>query len=170
MTTAIQQSVEFDAPVETLYELYMDSKQHSLATGAPAKVGRKAGGAFSAFDGQLRGKTLLVVPGQMIVQTWRAEGWKKTDPDSILFIRFSKTKTGGRVDLVHVNVPEHAAQRTAEAERAGGGAAGLAPDPATTGRPAAGPDPDPAAPERRNAAAAVAPGNASRGSRAVAGT
>ena len=43
----------------------------------------------------------------MIVQTWRAEGWKKTDPDSILVIRFSKTKTGGRVDLVHVNVPEY---------------------------------------------------------------
>jgi activator of HSP90 ATPase len=107
MTPAIQQSVEFDAPVETLYDLYMDSKQHSLATGAPAKVSRKAGGAFTAFDGQLRGKNLLVVPGQMIVQTWRAEGWKKTDPDSILVIRFSKTKTGGRVDLVHVNVPEY---------------------------------------------------------------
>ena len=107
MTPAIQQSVEFDAPVETLYELYMDSKQHSLATGAPAKVSRKAGGAFSAFGGQLEGRNLLVVPNQMIVQTWRAEGWKKADPDSILVIRFSKTKTGGRVDLVHVDVPEY---------------------------------------------------------------
>ncbi|HEY4930819.1 MAG TPA: SRPBCC domain-containing protein [Terriglobales bacterium] len=107
MTPAIQQSVEFDVSPETLYELYMDSKQHSLATGAPAKLSRQAGGAFTAFDGQLRGRNLLVVPQQMIVQTWRAEGWKKADPDSILVIRFSKTKTGGRVDLVHVNVPEY---------------------------------------------------------------
>src|ERR1019366_3956563 len=83
MTPAIQQSMEFDAPVETVYELYMDSKQHSLATGAPAKVSRKAGGSFTAFDGQLRGKNLLVVPSEMIVQTWRADGWNKSDPDSI---------------------------------------------------------------------------------------
>ena len=107
MTPAIQQSVEFEASPGVLYELYMDSKQHSLATGAPAKVDRKAGGAFTAFGGQLTGRTLLLAPKQMIVQTWRAEGWKKTDPDSILVLRFSKTKTGGRVDLVHVNVPKY---------------------------------------------------------------
>ena len=107
MTPAIQQSVEFDVPPETLYELYMDSKKHSLATRAPAKLSRKVGGAFTAFGGQLKGVNLLVAPKQMIVQTWRVEGWKKTDPDSILVMRFSKTKTGGRVDLVHVNVPEH---------------------------------------------------------------
>ena len=107
MTPVIQQSVEFDVPPETLYELYMDSKKHSLATGAPAELSRKAGGVFTAFGGQLKGVNLLLAPKQMVVQTWRAEGWKKTDPDSILVIRFSKTKTGGRVDLVHVNVPEY---------------------------------------------------------------
>ena len=107
MTPAIQQSVEFDVSPETLYEMYMDSKLHSLATGAPAKMSRKAGGAFTAFGGQLKGRNLLVAPGQMTVQTWRAEGWKKSDPDSILVIRFSKTKNGGRVDLVHINVPKY---------------------------------------------------------------
>jgi len=107
MTPAIQQSVEFDASPETLFEMYVDSRQHSLATGAPAKLGREAGDAFTAFGGQLKGKNLLVVPKQIIVQTWRSTGWKKIDTDSILVIRFSKTKTGGRVDLVHVNVPEH---------------------------------------------------------------
>jgi len=49
----------------------------------------------------------MVIPGQMIVQAWRATHWTKTDPDSILIIRFSRTKKGGRVDLVHVNVPDH---------------------------------------------------------------
>ena len=107
MTPALQQSVEFDAMPERLYEMYMDSKQHAQATGAPAKVSRRAGGAFSAFGGQLKGKNLLVVPTKMIVQTWRAEMWKKSDPDSILVIEFHKTKTGSRVDLVHVNVPEY---------------------------------------------------------------
>lgn len=107
MTPAIQQSVEFGASPETLYEMYMDSKQHSQATGAPARISRRVGAAFTAFGGQLVGKNLLLVPGKMIVQTWRSTGWKKSDPDSILVMQFSKTKTGTRVDLVHVNVPEH---------------------------------------------------------------
>jgi activator of HSP90 ATPase len=107
MTKAIQQSVEFDVSPETLYEMYIDSKKHSLATGGPAKLGRRAGAPFTAFAGKLRGKNLMVVPNKMIVQSWRAMGWKKAEPDSILTLTFSKTKSGGRVDLVHVNVPEH---------------------------------------------------------------
>ena len=39
MTEAIQQPVEFDASPETLYEMYMDSRKHSKATGQPAKLG-----------------------------------------------------------------------------------------------------------------------------------
>lgn len=117
MTPAIQQSVEFGAPPETLYELYMDSKQHSQATGAPARLSRRVGGAFTAFSGQLRGKNLLLVPDKMIVQTWRADMWQKSDPDSILVIEFSKVKGGARVDLVHVNVPEHDHQGVTEGWR-----------------------------------------------------
>ena len=107
MTEAIQQSVEFRIAPAVLYEMYMDSKKHSQATGAPAKLGRRAGAAFTAFGGELLGKNLLIVPKKMIVQSWRAAHWKKSDPDSILVLTFSKTKSGGRVDLVHVNVPEH---------------------------------------------------------------
>jgi activator of HSP90 ATPase len=114
MTPAIQQSVEFSVSPATLYEMYMDSRKHSLATGAPAKVSRSVGGTFTAFDGQLAGRNLLLVPDKMIVQSWRATQWKKSDPDSILVIQFSKTKTGTRVDLMHVNVPEHDHQGVTE--------------------------------------------------------
>ena len=57
MTRAIQQSVEFSVSPKELFELYMDSKKHSAATGGPAKISRKAGGKFTAFGGMLRGKT-----------------------------------------------------------------------------------------------------------------
>src|SRR5271167_3984065 len=107
MTKAIQQSVEFDASPETLYEMYIDSRKHSKATGQRAKVSQKAGAAFTAFDGTLQGRNLLIVRKKMIVQSWRAKPWKKSDPDSILILTFSKTPSGGRVDLVHVNVPDH---------------------------------------------------------------
>ena len=107
MTKTIQQSVKFNATPETLYEMYMDSGKHARATGAPAKLGRKVGSAFTAFDGMLNGRTLLLVPGKMIVQAWRSGVWKKTDTDSILVLTFRKDGSGSRVDLAHVNVPEH---------------------------------------------------------------
>jgi activator of HSP90 ATPase len=103
----MEQSVEFDASPEKLWELYVDSAKHSQATGQRAKMGRNAGGAFTAFDGALHGKNLLIVPGKMVVQAWRATHWKKADTHSILVLRFSGTKKRGRVDLAHVNVPEH---------------------------------------------------------------
>lgn len=56
MTPAIQQSVEFGVSPETLYELYIDSKKHSRATGAPAKMSRKAGGTFTAFGRTAQGQ------------------------------------------------------------------------------------------------------------------
>ncbi len=76
MTPAIQQSVEFPASPETLFELYLDSKKHSAATGSKAKLGRKAGQKFTAFEGMLEGKNLLVIPNKLIVQAWRSTGWK----------------------------------------------------------------------------------------------
>jgi hypothetical protein len=58
MTRAIQQSVEFKASPETLFEMYMDSRKHSKATGEPAKLSRKTGAAFTVHDGKLRGRNL----------------------------------------------------------------------------------------------------------------
>lgn len=107
MTKAIQQSVEFAASPETLYEMYVDSRRHSQATGQKARASRRVGAAFHAFEGNLRGKNLKIVPKMMIVQSWRSTDWPKTDADSILILTFSRTAKGGRVDLVHANVPEH---------------------------------------------------------------
>lgn len=107
MTKAIQQSVRFRLGPRELFDLFLDSKKHSAATGAPARMSRKTGGTFTAWGGQLRGRNLLVVPGSIIVQAWRANHWKQSDEDSILVLRFSKAPGGGQIDLVHINVPAH---------------------------------------------------------------
>ncbi|MGO8786166.1 MAG: SRPBCC domain-containing protein [Terriglobia bacterium] len=107
MTKPIVQSVTFKASPEELFAIFTDSKKHSAATGGKASVSAKAGAKFTAWDGMLSGKNLLVVPGQMIVQTWRGSHWKDSDPDSILILNFSKAPSGGKVDLVHVGVPQH---------------------------------------------------------------
>jgi activator of HSP90 ATPase len=108
MTPVIEQTVSFPnvTPAE-LFELFMDSAKHSAATGMPAKVSRKLGGKWAAFGGMILGKTLALVPNRMIVQAWRSSAWKKTDPDSVLVVRFEKTKNGAALHLAHVGVPEH---------------------------------------------------------------
>lgn len=41
----------------------------------------------------------------MIVQSWRAKPWKKSDPDSILILLFHKTGRGGQIELIHTGMP-----------------------------------------------------------------
>ena len=110
MPRTIQQRVSFSASPEALYEIYMSSRKHSAATGGPAVLSRKVGGRFTAWGDHLSGKTIALVPGRMIVQTWRGSNWRKRDADSILILTFEKAARGGRVYLVHANVPDaHAA-------------------------------------------------------------
>jgi activator of HSP90 ATPase len=105
MTRTIQQRIRLGARPEELFDTYLDSKKHSAATGGPARMSRKVGGAFTAWGGQLRGRNLMIVPNRLIVQAWRATHWKASDPDSILILEFSKVPGGAQIDLVHVNVP-----------------------------------------------------------------
>ena len=108
MKPVIEQAASFpNVTPADLYELFMDSAKHSAATGAPAKISRRVGGKWSAFDGMIVGKNLLLVPNQMIVQTWRSTAWKKADLDSILVVCFEKYYTGAAVHLAHVGVPPY---------------------------------------------------------------
>jgi activator of HSP90 ATPase len=107
ITPVIEQSIVLPASPAKLYAAYLDSREHSRFTGRPAKVSEKVGGKFTAFGGAIAGRNLVLVPNRMIVQAWRATHWPRSDPDSILILRFSNAPGGGRIDLVHVNVPEH---------------------------------------------------------------
>jgi activator of HSP90 ATPase len=107
ITPIIEQSIVLPASPAKLYAAYLDSREHSRFTGGPAKVSGRVGGKFTAFGGAIAGRNLVLVPNRMIVQAWRATHWPRTDPDSILILRFSNAPGGGRIDLVHVNVPEH---------------------------------------------------------------
>lgn len=110
MARTIQQRVTLPASPDALYRIYLSSAKHSAATGARAVVSRKVGGRFTAYGGQLRGRMLALVPGRMIVQSWRGADWKKSDLDSVLVLVFDRVRGGGRISLVHANVPDaHAA-------------------------------------------------------------
>ncbi|MBI4562911.1 MAG: SRPBCC domain-containing protein [Candidatus Rokubacteria bacterium] len=106
MAKTILQTVRFNVPPERLYDIYTDSGKHSAATDSRASISRRVGGRFTAHDGWIRGKNLVVVPKRLIVQSWRGADWKKTELDSILILTFSGARGGARLTMVHANVPE----------------------------------------------------------------
>lgn len=106
MMKPIVQSVRFPASPEQLFETFLDSKMHSASTGAKAKISRHVGGKFTAWNGALSGHNVIIVPHRLIVQAWRSTNFGVDDPDSILILEFSKVGSGGRVDMVHANVPK----------------------------------------------------------------
>jgi activator of HSP90 ATPase len=103
----IEQSVRFSASAKELYDIYINPARHAAVTGRAVKITAKAGSKFSAFDGLLSGTTLLAIPGKLIVQRWRSVTFHDGDLDSVLVLRFVQEGKRGRIDLVHVNVPEH---------------------------------------------------------------
>jgi activator of HSP90 ATPase len=107
MRSTIFKTVVLPAPAATLYDMYMDPEVHGEFTGAPAKISDVAGSAFEAFGGLLLGTTLQVIKSRLIVQSWRSVNFAEDDPDSTLIISFtSEDDDGGRIDLVHLDVPE----------------------------------------------------------------
>ena len=107
MTKTIQQSVRLPATPDDLFDSFLDAQQHAAITGGKVSISARKGGKFSAFDGMLRGLNLLIVPKHLIVQAWRSAQWKRSDPDSILILVFSRGSGGGCIEFTHVNVPRH---------------------------------------------------------------
>ncbi len=107
MRSVIQQSVLLPAPCDRLFEMYLDPAEHAALTGMAVTIGDKPGDAFGAFDGMLSGQILAVVRPRLIVQSWRSGLFHDSDPDSTLILNFSAESEGGRIDLVHLDVPEH---------------------------------------------------------------
>lgn len=107
MRSIIKLSVMLPAPADQLFDMYLDPKVHAAITGAKVKIGKRAGTRFSAFGGALSGSTLAVEPGTLIVQSWRSSNFKRTDPDSTLVLLFRPKGVHGRIDLIHLDVPDH---------------------------------------------------------------
>lgn len=106
MPKTIQHAVRFSASPDQLFDIYTNSRKHSAAIQAEAVISRKVGAKFTAHDGWISGRNLAIVPKRMIVQSWRGANWRKSDLDSILILTFSRVRGGGRITLVHVNVPD----------------------------------------------------------------
>lgn len=104
--TITQEMVFRNTTPKDLYDLYMNSKKHSAATAAPAKISSKVGSEFSAHAGYISGKNLHLIKNKLIVQTWRAQSWNKNDIDSIFIIYLEPKGNDVILNAVHANVPD----------------------------------------------------------------
>jgi activator of HSP90 ATPase len=114
MRSIIKQSVILPAAAEALYAMYLDQATHAAITGAPVTIAADPGTPFAAFEGRLRGTMLVAVAPKLIVQSWRSLHFAEADRDSTLILSFTPSGASGRIDLVHLDVPEHDFQGVTE--------------------------------------------------------
>ena len=105
-TTTIRQTVTFNAAPFDVYETILDSRKHEALSGEKAVISREVGGAFTALGDHIAGFNLTVVPGQKIVQAWRARDWW---PDHYSIATFALREVDGGTELrfTQIGVPPH---------------------------------------------------------------
>jgi hypothetical protein len=135
MMSLIVQTAHFPGvSPETLYHAYLSSSEHSAMTAdsRPASfsrhtVGEVASGqegdelrafGFTGSDGQtqfsLVARVLQLVPGKVIVLSWKNHAWncaldqgEVTNLDSTVILTFQKNLTGAEIHLMQANVPDY---------------------------------------------------------------
>jgi len=106
MPQTIIQTVRFNARPEALFALYVNSRKHAEATGEKAAISTRVGGRCEAYGGSLTGTTLGIVRNRVFVQSWRSSDWTSDQADSVLAFFFEKDGKGGKITMVHANIPD----------------------------------------------------------------
>jgi activator of HSP90 ATPase len=94
------------AKPEVVFSSWLDSAAHTAFTGAKAVIDPNEGGTFTAWDGYISGKTVLIEANKRIVQLWRTTDFAQDDPDSNLELLFAPSKSGTKLTICHSNLPE----------------------------------------------------------------
>jgi uncharacterized protein YndB with AHSA1/START domain len=96
---------------ERVYSAWLDSGAHAAFTGASAKIDPTIGGKFAVLDGTVQGRTVELLPGRRIVQTWRAKEFPNGSRDSRLEIQFEGAEGSTRVTIMHSLLPPGQGER-----------------------------------------------------------
>jgi len=99
-------STVLPATPKEIYMAWLSSEGHSQMTGSQAEVQGGSGGAFTAWEGYIWGKTLGLEPHRHIVQAWRTSEFPEDSPDSRLEILLEEDSNGTKITLTHTDIPE----------------------------------------------------------------
>ena len=94
------------ATPQRIYAAWLDSRAHTDMTGGEASMSDEVGGAVSAWDGYITGRNLELVPGKLIVQSWRTSRFTDAHEDSIVTLSLKAVAGGTLLTLLHNNVPD----------------------------------------------------------------
>lgn len=76
MARTIHQEVTIAGSPKAVYDAIMSSEKFTEMTGGrAAEISTEEGGAVSMFGGDIQGRNIELVPGERIVQAWRAGAW-----------------------------------------------------------------------------------------------
>jgi uncharacterized protein YndB with AHSA1/START domain len=106
MTYEFEVSKVVAASPQEIFNGWMSSEVHTAMTGGEAVVDPMVGGAFSAWDGYISGKTLELEPPRRIVQSWRTSEFNADDEDSRIEVTLTPVSEGTLVSIHHSSVPE----------------------------------------------------------------
>ncbi len=98
------------APPEKVFRAWLSSEGHSGMTGSPARVEPRVGGAFTAWDGYITGRTSALKPYTRIVQAWRTTEFPVDCADSQIEIVLEAVEGGTKLTLTHTNIPDGQAE------------------------------------------------------------
>ncbi|MGH9642046.1 MAG: SRPBCC domain-containing protein, partial [Terriglobales bacterium] len=115
---AIHQEITFAASRRRVYEALTDSKQFDAitrlsdaltlvaASGAkPTFISHETGGPFTLFGGYVTGRNLELIPGERLVQAWRAGSWNAADYSIVKFVLVA-AGAGTKLLLDHRGFPD----------------------------------------------------------------
>jgi uncharacterized protein YndB with AHSA1/START domain len=110
MKSAFTISTMIPAPPEKVFRAWLSTEGHTAMTGSPARVEPRVGGAFTAWDGYITGKTTALQPYTRIVQDWRTTEFPDSSADSQIEIVLEAIEGGTKLTLTHRNIPEGQAE------------------------------------------------------------
>jgi activator of HSP90 ATPase len=103
----IQHTIEFNVTPEEFYNAILDPVKHSAFTQSKAEISDLEGSPYTAYDGYIEGTNLKLIPGKLIVQSWKAieEEWPEGHYSKITF-RISPDNKGCKVEFTHEDIPD----------------------------------------------------------------
>jgi uncharacterized protein YndB with AHSA1/START domain len=90
----------------TLYFAWLNSEQHGAMTGGTAKIDPTVGSKYSAWNGYITGKLVVLDLGRRIVMSWRTTDFPRDSADSKVEVHFEALGGSTRVTILHTEIPE----------------------------------------------------------------
>jgi uncharacterized protein YndB with AHSA1/START domain len=106
MSNGFKMSTVLPAEPGAIYRAWLDARMHAAFTGGGvATSAPRIGGAFTAWEGYIRGTYLALEPGERIVHAWRTTDFPPAAPDSRVEVLLEPTRGGTLLTVVHAQIP-----------------------------------------------------------------